>query len=234
MAKQERRSSSALLKWLGGLVAAGAAAAAAYSFVARPWHLRWGASDEETRRTLPGDEWIPSPQLNATHAVTIHASPEQVWPWLAQLGQGRGGFYSYEWIENLMGLDIHNTNQLLPEHQDLQAGDQIPLSADGFSIPVAVCEPGKALVMRGDTRQDPGAIPTMNPGDFFAVTWGVYLFPGPNQSTRLVERWRADWNASAQNWLFMHIFLEPGAFLMERKMLLGIKQRAEAHAKQSA
>jgi hypothetical protein len=219
---------STVLKTVGGLAAAIASAVAAYTFVARPWHLRWGAAKNEVQRSLPGDELVPVPQLNATHAVTIRATAAQVWPWLAQIGQGRGGFYSYDWIENLMGLDIHNTSRILPEHQELKVGDTIPLAPDGFGVPVAICEPGKTLVLHGDTRKDPGAIPTMNPGDFMTVSWGFYLFEQGGQ-TRLVERWRADWNPSAQNWLFMHVFMEPGAFLMERKMLLGIKQRAEAN-----
>lgn len=215
------------LNAVGGLAATGAALVAAYSLLARPWHLRWGSRDEEIGRTYPGDELIPEPKLNATHAITINATPSQVWPWLVQIGQGRGGFYSYEWIENLMGLDIHNASQIMSEHQSLKVGDQIPLAADNFGIPVAILEPEKTLVLHGDTRLDSAAIPTMNPGDFLAVTWAWYLVPLDENTTRLIERWRGDWNASPQNWLFMRVFLEPGAFIMERKMLLGIKQRAE-------
>jgi hypothetical protein len=215
------------LTTVGGLAATGAALVTAYSLVARPWHLRWGSHDDEIEQVYPGDELISEPKLNATHAVTIHASTSQVWPWLVQIGQGRGGFYSYDWIENLMGLDIHNTSRILPEHQSLQVGDQIPLAANNFGIPVAILEPEKALVLHGDTRLDPSAIPTMNPGDFLGVTWAWYLTPIDANTTRLVERWRSDWNASPQNWLYMRVFLEPSAFVMERKMLLGIKQRAE-------
>jgi hypothetical protein len=216
-----------LLTTLGGIAAAGGALVAAYSLLARPWHLRWGCQEDELKRVYPGDELIPEPQLNATHAITIQAAVAQVWPWLVQIGQGRGGFYSYAWIENLMGLNIHNARQILPEYQGLKVGDQVPLSPDNFGIPVALLEPEKMLVLHGDTRLDPDAIPTMNPGDYLAVTWAWYLTPVNETSTRLVERWRGDWNATPQNWLYMRLFLEPGAFLMERKMLLGIKQRAE-------
>lgn len=218
---------SSTLRYFAGLATLGAAGVAAYVSVIRPWHLRWGADGDEIRRSLPGDELVPAPKLNATHAVTIHARVEQIWPWLVQLGQGRGGFYSYDWIENLMGADIHNTNRILPEYQNLKVGDRIPLAANGFGVPVAICEPGEALVVHGDTRLDPKAIPTMRPGDFFAVSWGWFLQPVDRDTARLVERWRADWNSSVQNFLFMRLFLEPGAFLMERKMLLGIKERAE-------
>lgn len=211
----------------GGFAAASAALVAAYSFLARPWHLRWGSRDDELQKPYPGDELISEPKINATHAVTIQAPVSSVWPWLVQIGQGRGGFYSYEWIENLMGLNIDNADRILPEYQQLKAGDQIPLSPDNFGIPVAICEPEKMLLLHGDTRLDADAIPTMNPGDFLAVTWAWYLTPVDEQTTRIVERWRCDWNASPQNWLFMRVFLEPGAFIMERKMLLGIKKRAE-------
>jgi hypothetical protein len=210
----------------GGLVFA--AAAAVYTLLIRPWQLRWGADEKEVDLTLPGDELVPTPRLNATHAITIQASRSVVWSWLVQIGQGRGGFYSYDWIENMMGLDIHTANRILPDHQQLEIGDLIPLAADGFAIPVAIVEPGKVLVLHGDTRLGPQeTIPKLKPGDYLSVNWGFYLFEQEDGSTRLVERWRADWNPSFQNTLFYRLFLEPGAFVMERKMLLGIKHRAE-------
>lgn len=211
-------------------VGLGAAAFTAYWKLIRPWHLRWGAAEDETQRSFPGDEFLPEAKMVATHAITIEAPPQKVWPWLAQIGQGRGGFYSYDWIENLMGLDIHTADQILPEHQDIKVGDSVPLSPDGFGIPVALLEPERALVLRGDTRLDPDAIPGMAAGDYFAATWAFYLEPLPGNRTRLVERWKADWNPTLKNAIFMRLFMEPGAFLMERKMLLGIKQRAEASA----
>lgn len=215
---------------LAGTIAAATAAIAAYVRVIRPWHLRWGATDEEAARSLLGDGFVPFPKLNATHAVTIYAPTENVWQWLVQIGQGRGGFYSYDFVENAMGLDIHNADCIVPELQELKIGDKIPLSPDGFGIPVACIEPGRTLVLHGDTRLDPSTIPTMQPGDFFAVSWAWYLEPINEKITRLIERWRADWNPTAQNQVFMRAFLEPGAFVMERKMLLGIKERAERHA----
>ncbi len=207
--------------------AAGAAMATVYVRVVRPWAQRWGASGEEVRQALPGDELVANPKLNATHAVTIHAPATVVWQWLVQIGQGRGGFYSYEWIENAMGLDMQNADRILPEFQELKLGDKIPLSPDGFGIPVAIVEPCRALVLFGDTRLDPSAIPTMKPGDYFASSWGWYLEEVVPNVTRVVERWRTDWNDSLAQNLFMRAFLEPGAFLMERKTLLGIKERAE-------
>ena len=98
-----------------GLLLAAVGAIASYVLLIRPWHLRWGSSDEETEMKLPGDDLVQEAKLQATHAVTILAPPSQVWPWLIQIGQGRGGFYSYDWIENMMGLDIHNADNILPE-----------------------------------------------------------------------------------------------------------------------
>lgn len=204
------------------------AAAVAYALLVRPWMQQWGATSEEVSRALPGDALVRNAKLNATHAVTIHAPVTQVWQWLVQIGQGRGGFYSYDLIENLMGLDIHSADRIVPELQYLRAGDKIPLAPNGFGVPVAILEPGRALVLHGDTRLDPAAIPTMKPGDYFAVTWGWFLEEIDAHTMRLIERWRADWKPSLQQTIFMRAFLEPGAFLMERKMLLGIKERAES------
>jgi hypothetical protein len=190
--------------------------------------MRWGAGKDETRRIFPGDELLPEAKMVATHAITIDAAPQKVWPWLVQIGQGRGGFYSYAWIENMMGLEIHTSYQVLPEYQNIKVGDMVPLSADGFGIPVALLDPEQILVLRGDTRLDPEAIPGTAAGEYFALTWAFYLEPLSGNRTRLVERWKADWSPTLKNAILMRLFLEPGAFLMERKMLLGIKQRVEA------
>lgn len=205
------------------------AAVAAYPLVIRPWHLHWGATDAEIKKPLPGDEFVPTPKLNATHAITIEASPQAIWPWLAQMGQGRGGFYSYTWIENLMGLHIHNADRILPEFQDLKVGDEVPLAPQGFGIPVARLEPEHLLVLHGDTREAKEPVfGGLKPGDYFNVVWGFHLFSINAQTTRLIERWRADWNSTLANTVLMRALLEPGAFVMERGMLLGLKHRVEA------
>jgi hypothetical protein len=215
-------------------VLSGLIAALGYVFLIRPWHLRWGARDEELDFEFPGDDLVPNPQLSATHAISIQAPPESVWPWLVQIGQGRAGFYSYDWIENSMGLDIHSASGLLPEHQTLEVGDLIPLSPDGMGIPVAHLDPHKALILHGDTRAPgEGQPPVLRPGDFLSVSWGFYLFDDGQGGTRLIERFRADWNQDPLNFLFYRVFLEPGSFIMERKMLLGIKARAEAQPTES-
>lgn len=223
-----KSSKALIIAIITGLVTI-TAAIAAYILVLRPRHLRWGATDNEVDRILPGDDLVPNPRLKATHAVTVQAPPNKVWTWLVQLGQGRGGFYSYDWIENMMGLDIHTADRILPEFQTLEVGDVIPLAPDGFGVPVAMVELERALVLHGDTRQPgSGEAPVLRPGDYFSVSWGFYLFERPGGTTRLVERWQADWNPAFHNNLFYRVFLEPGAFIMERKMLLGIKERAES------
>jgi hypothetical protein len=227
-----KRSSGAGLILAG--VGAGAAAAAAYVGVIRPWTLRWGATVSEVAMALPGDDLLEFPKLTSTHAITIEAHPAEVWPWLAQLGQGRGGFYSYDWLENLSGLDIHSADRLLPEYQDIKIGDIVPLAPNGFGLPVAFVEPEQTLVLHGDTRQGSGEIQIpLRPGDYLAASWGFHLFERVDGATRLVVRFRADWASSAQNALFYRVFVEPGAFVMGRKMLLGIKERAERLAQVS-
>jgi hypothetical protein len=228
MAKQSSFISTLTL--LGGI----AGAAATYVFVLRPWHLRWGADAREVKQTLPGDELIPEARLKATHAVTIFAPSERIWPWLVQIGQGRGGFYSYDWLENLLGLNIHSAETVLPEHQGLQVGDLVPLAAEkagqSFGIPVALLEPNQMLVLHGDTRVDEAAKGIALGDGFFAATWGWYLQPYGRRCTRLVERFRCDWNPSPANQVLMRVLMEPASFIMQRKMLLSIKERVERRA----
>jgi hypothetical protein len=227
-----RRSSSAGLILAG--VGAGAAAAAAYAWVIRPWTLRWGATHSEVAMALPGDDLVPFPKLSSTHAITIGARPGEVWPWLAQLGQGRGGFYSYDWLENMSGLEMRSADRLLPEYQELKVGDVVPLAPNGFGLTVSYVEPDQALVLRGDTREDTSEIQMpLKPGDYLAASWGFNLFERVDGATRLVVRFRADWASLPQNAVFYRAFLEPAAFLMGRKMLLGIKERAERLAQAS-
>jgi len=110
--------------------------------------LALGASDEELGTALPGDELVPHADLTATRAVTVDAGADGVWPWIAQLGQGRGGFYSYDFLENLVGLDIHSGDRIVPEWQGIDVGDEVKFHPEG-GMTAAVVEPGRALVLRG-------------------------------------------------------------------------------------
>lgn len=108
--------------WALLLIAVGCIAVLAilYHLVIRPWHLRWGTIDDEATRALPGDDFAPESNPPATHAISINASAKEVWPWLVQMGQGRGGFYSYTWLENLIGCQIKNANEIVPDWQHLE------------------------------------------------------------------------------------------------------------------
>jgi len=156
----------------------------------RPWHLRWGATDAEVQRPLPGDELVPNPKLAATHVITIRASAAEIWPWRVQMGQGRGGFYSYDWLENLFGLDIHNADRIIPGFQNLKVGDIIPMAPGGFGPPVVVLEPDRVLVLGGTLDTRTGRTVNVNdamPGTFFRSSWVFFLDPVDERTTRLIE-----------------------------------------------
>ncbi|HEX6108636.1 MAG TPA: hypothetical protein VFZ02_04425 [Ktedonobacteraceae bacterium] len=196
-----------------------AAATGAYLLLVGPWQRRWGATNEEVQRALPGDEEVEHPLMNATRAITINARPEEIWPWLVQIGTGRAGWYSYDWIENSMGLEFSSANRIIPEFQDLEVGDTVPL-APGLEMPVKVLKPNESLLLVG---HDPVI------GD---TSWSFGLCPLDKERTRLVTRTRVRWPITPGGilWLFV---TEPGSFLMVRKMLLGIKRRVEQAGAQS-
>ena len=209
---------------------AGAAYMAA-AIVLRPLFLprlrRWGATAAELQRALPGDELVPQPRVGYTQVLTIHAPVEAVWPWLVQIGQGRGGFYSYEVLENLVGCDIHNADRILPEFQGLNTGDGIRLHPQIPPLPVAVLEPQRALLLYSDEpigQQPDGA----SPPEYFATTWLFYVEGLADGSTRLISRYRLGYTPRLGSDLAYRGFVEPISAVMQRKMLLGIKERAEA------
>lgn len=193
---------------------AGAAAlAAAYAAVIRPWHLRWGATDEEAEMRLPGDELVDTSLESATHAITIHAPAERVWPWLAQIGQGRGGFYSYAALENAVGCRMRNAEVILPQLQEIRAGDPIsfhPKAPTGMAVHV---EPNRALVISDNHAN--------------TWTWGLYLKPIDERTTRLIIRARGRLETGPLGSISHYLLMEPAHFIMERKMMLTIKHLAE-------
>jgi hypothetical protein len=192
-----------------GLAAAAALEVATYPLWRR-WCLTWGATDDEADRSLPGDDLLAKPAIVTTRAVLVDAKPGAIWPWLVQMGPGRGGVYTYDWIENLFGMGVHSTDAILPEFQDLKAGDAQQLGAN--VLRVAVLEPEKSLVLRSDD------------GNW---VWAFALVPAAS-GTRLISRNRIlAPGAPAMTRLLYEYVMEPGSLVMERKMLLGIKQRAE-------
>jgi hypothetical protein len=195
------------------LVPAMAASAAVYWFVVRPWHLRWMASEEEARLPMPGDDLVPRPTIALTRAATIEAPPAAVWPWLIQMGYRRAGWYSYDFFDN----DGVHVDRILPEHQVLKVGDVMHTDEKrGFRVERIEPERLIVAIIRG---QETGA-----PGD---IAIAMLLEPlGPNgQQTRLLVRLRARfWGFGG--WLFALLF-DFGDFVFMRKMILGIKGRAE-------
>jgi hypothetical protein len=199
-----------------------------YVLFVRSWLLKWGATDLELERPLAGDDLVPNPKYATTHAITINASADDVWRWVIQLGQGRGGFYTYDWLENLMSLDIHSVDRIVPELQQLSVGDNISLSPENeLPMTVAVIESARALVLRTGPPDAP-----VEPGDYvrgeIAGSWAFILEPIDENTTRFIVRWRSDWRESALASLLNTVMLEPAHCIMERGMMLGIKARAEA------
>jgi flavodoxin len=191
----------------------------AYPLVIRPWHLHWGATAEEVRKALPGDEVVPQLGWQSTRAITIHAPARAVWRWLVQLGQGRGGFYTYDWLENLAGLDIHSAERIVPELQRLKVGDFVrsapELAGPDFGWTVARIEPARALVL-GVGRPDAG--------DAYSGVWTFVLDAIDDRTTRLIVRGRT---ANKPALVAGTLLIELQWFIMERGMLQGIKRRAE-------
>jgi len=200
------------IKIIVGAALAAGGGAVAYPLFFRRWCLTWGATAEEVSGKLPGDELLPEASVVSTRAVTIDAPPAAVWPWLVQMGSGRGGAYTYDWIENLLGLHMHSARQILPQFQDLKVGDELPLGPDRPVMRVEVCHTERALAVRSAD------------GNW---AW-ILALAAENGRTRLISRNRiATPGARPPGRLFNLLVMEPGSLIMERKMLLGIKQRVE-------
>jgi hypothetical protein len=206
-------------------IAIGGLAAVVYTAALRPRLLRWGARPDEIDADLPGDELLADTHLVATRAISIAAAPTEVWPWIAQLGQGRGGFYSYDALENLAGCDIHSAAVVVPEWQDVRPGDPFRLHPE-MALHVARVEPGSALVVwsggGGGGDGDDGSPQAQVPYDF---TWAFVLRASPEGTTRLVvrERYRYDGLGAAA---MAEPMMAVSSF-MTQKMLRGIRDRAE-------
>ena len=195
-----------------GTVLAASGAMTAYPLLLRRWCLTWGTQSGEASRKLPGDELLPEPGLVSTRAIQVDAPPSAIWPWLVQMGPGRGGAYTYDWIENLFGLGMHSADEILPQYQDLKLGDAQHLGRRGPVLRVAVLEPERALAFRSDD------------GNW---VWAFSLV-SEGSGTRLISRNRiAARGGPLPARLVNLLVMEPGSLIMERKMLLGIKQRAE-------
>jgi hypothetical protein len=185
-----------------------------YWFPIRRLMSRWGSTSPDLTRVMAGDGLLPTPTYSGTMTTIVNAPPEHIWPWLVQIGYRRGGLYSYDWLDRLFGyLDRPSASRILPEFQNLAVGDRVPLGR-GPSWPVAVVEANRALVL--DMRH-------MGPFDW---VWQFGLYPVDEKRTRLVSRSRV---RTQSLWARLVTYaIEPAGFLMTRRMLLGVKQRAEA------
>jgi hypothetical protein len=169
---------------------------------------------DDLGRPMPGDAIIQNPTHSAMDAVTIAASPEDIWPWLVQIGYQRGGLYSYDWLDRLFGfLDRPSATRVLPEFQHLAVGDTIRLGAHQ-ELTVAALEPARALAFSYTRRG-------------FEWVWQFGVYPLDKDQTRLVSRGMERYQKNIGTWLFMMV-MKPAAFVMTRRMLLGVKGRAEA------
>lgn len=191
-----------------------------YLFVLRSKQLHWAATDDEVAEALPGDDLVPDADLTTTRGITVRRLAAEVWPWIAQLGQGRGGFYSYDAIENLVGCDMHSADHIVPKWQAVRLGDQVRLHPK-VALEVALVDSGHALVLRGGVPM--GGTPP--PYDF---TWAFVVHERTDGATRLLVRERYRYT----RW-WAPLLVEPVeliSFVMSQKMLRGIKQRAEAQS----
>jgi hypothetical protein len=239
-----------MLKWIVGLTAGVAVSAAAgYQLAYKPWRQQWDAGPDESARTLPGDELVQNAEFTKTNAVTIEAPPSAVWPWLLQMGYGRGGWYSYDAID----MQGHSAREIRPDLQELQVGQLIPF-APKMGFRVDVLEPERSMVLYLDNelveaqeRAAKEAVEEGEPADEqasglkvvggiaganmseFRVSWAFVLDPLEGGRTRLLERFRT-WTTPGPAAAITGPLIDHGHFLMTRKQLLGIKERAEMKA----
>jgi hypothetical protein len=177
----------------------------------RDWVLTWGATAEEAAQPLPGDDLLDPADIVATRAIEIDAPPSAVWPWLVQMGPGRAGAYTYDWIENRFGLDMHSADRIHPEWLDLNVGDVLRSREDRPGMRVEILEPEHVLSNRSEAG---------------AWVWTFALIP-TDGFTRLISRNRIAMKGAAAGQRLGMLVMEPGSLIMERKMLMGIKERAE-------
>lgn len=205
-----------------GIVLLVVASAAAALAAVRRASLRWGTDGDETTRSLPGDDILPTADLQATRAISIDAPRADVWPWVAQIGQNRAGFYSYDWMENLVGCDIHSADVLMPEVRVHGVGDAVNLHPQ-VPLDVVAFADGDHLVLRGGVGPD-----GRTEGAPYDFTWAFVVVDAPDGTTRLLVRerygYREPWAAALVE------PVEMVSFLMSQRMLRGIRDRAERAA----
>ncbi len=211
-------------KLIIGLAALAGVAALTYRFAVQPFRT-WGTSTEEAARTLPGDEILPDAAGGETRAITIDAPPASVWPWLVQMGYGRGGWYSFDSMDT--GA---SSTEIRPEFQSLAEGDTVPANPTSGLV-VRRIDPEQALVLYIDADMASDQSGQKSPMDF-AATWAFILDELPGNQTRLIERIRFRFGETDKPWMRHTLpMMGFGMFFVLRKQLEGIKQRAEQQPK---
>jgi hypothetical protein len=186
----------------------------------RPWYTSWGSTQSEQQMVMIGDPPIGESHYRIDHAITIQAPVDSVWRWVVQIGQDRAGFYSYDWLERLFGADIHNSNAIVPEWQAVRVGHRVRAVQSSYlggvfgrnlGWKVVAMEPGRSMVLEG---------------------WGAFTVqPVTPSITRMHIRTRGTGVPTVSGIALTPVsllLLEPAHFIMERRMLLGIKERSEA------
>jgi hypothetical protein len=212
------------------VVGAAAAAVAAYEQRVKPWQERWGATEAEVAMVLPGDGYLAEPAHQVTRGITIDAPREAVWPWLVQMGADRGGFYTYDLLENAFGLGIHSADRIVDEWQDLAVGDIVygDRRRTGGWVVVDL-RPAEGLVlMVADLAQDRPLRRDEQLG--WEFLWNFELLEAPGGATRLLVRERVAFDNAPIRAVMAPV--GPISFVMTRGMLRGIKARAESHRPQ--
>jgi hypothetical protein len=198
---------------IAGVLAGLAILAVVVVIALMPWMDRWGATSDEINATYPGDELVPSPRSVYNHVVTVNAAPEKIYPWLVQMGAERGGMYTYGWFEtNILRCELINADRIHKEWQGLKEGDKVKMCPGEWGPPayeVAYLEPDHAVILGHQANGQ------------WSDIWQFILIPQADGTTRLVARGRDTKPGTIWD------VIRPGQFIMERGMLLGIKERAE-------
>jgi hypothetical protein len=183
----------------------------------------WGVDERMAARTFPGDALVATPRWSWTHGIDIDAPAEAVWPWVAQLGAKRGGFYSYQWLENLVGCELRNAETIHPEWE-VREGDWLALHPRLAPLPVVSVERGRHFVAHAAADENARA----KGKPWIEATWLFAIEPRGPHGCRFISRYRADSSDDVATRLsFGPTLMEPIGFAMDRRMLLGVKERAE-------
>lgn len=194
------------------------------AFIVRPWHLSWGATAAEQRMMLGGDAFMSNVHYQSTRAISIDAPAREVFPWLVQMGQNKGGLYSYEMLENFAGCNMTNADRIHPEWQTTKKGDAFFMDARIPPLTVAIVDAPRAFVIYAgpDRSLHRHASKAAMPGNV-AVSWSFNVMPFGDERSRLIIRWRSTWERSFFNDMVNGWMIEPIHFIMERGMLKGLR-----------